>query len=134
MERDLRWIKKESKYGVANNIRVENVDMVEIMLELKGIEEVSKYISNFIYKDKIEETKQLMELFDKITRKELNTPDDYVEMYDNNFYTYTDWKSLVDSEKDQTDELTEKELENELKDENFGSVWKLPCGWYVQYV
>ena len=28
----------------------------------------------------------------------------------------------------------EKELENELKDENFGSVWKLPCGWYVQYV
>lgn len=104
------------------------------MLELKGIEEVSKYISNFIYKDKIEETKQLMELFDKITRKELNTPDDYVEMYDNNFYTYTDWKSLVDSEKDQTDGLTEKELENELKDENFGSVWKLPCGWYVQYV
>ncbi len=25
MERDLRWIKKESKYGVANNIRVEEV-------------------------------------------------------------------------------------------------------------
>ena len=96
--------------------------------------EVSKGVSNFIYKDNIQATKEMMNVFDKISRRKLNITDDYIEMYDNNFYTYENWEKLVESEKDQTDGLSENELLKELNDEKFGSIWKLPCGWYLQYV
>ena len=80
------------------------------------IKKVSQGISNPSYKDNLQATKELMELFDylkehPITRlmaeKPLETWEDYVRMYDDNFYTYSTWDELVDSEEEQTDGLTE---------------------------
>lgn len=96
------------------------------------IKKVSEQISNCMYDGNIQATKELMELFNSIARKPLSTADDYIQMYDNNFYTYSTWDELVASEQEQSDGLTEEELKSELK--NHTSVWRLPCGWYIQYV
>lgn len=107
------------------------------MMENKMIQDVAHDISNFIYWNNLEATKQLMELFDTIANglhRKLGSAQDYVNMYDDNFYTYETWEELVDSEIDQTDGLTEEELKRELEDNVHGSVWQLPCGWFVQYV
>ena len=100
----------------------------------EAIKSVAEGISNCVYWNNLQAVKELMELFNKIARKELKTPDDYIDMYDDCFYTYQSWKALVESEKDQSDGLTEDELKRELEDNEHGSVWQLPCGWYVQYV
>lgn len=97
------------------------------------VEIVSWNLSNWTYHGNIEATEQLMELFDTINvpkRYRLNTPEDYILMYDDNFYTYHTWEALVKSEEDQTDGLTEEECKEELNH----TIWQLPCGWYVQYV
>jgi hypothetical protein len=97
------------------------------------IEIVSYGLSNWTYHSNLEATEQLMELFDTIDvpkRYRLNTPEDYILMYDDNFYTYHNWEALVKSEADQTDGLTEEECKAELNH----TIWQLPCGWYVQYV
>ena len=62
--------------------------------------------------------------------KPLETWEDYVRMYDDNFYTYSTWDELVKSEEEQTDGLTEIECRMEINN----TIFKLPCGWYVQYV
>ena len=100
----------------------------------EAIKSVAEGISNYIYRNNLQVTKELMELFNRIARKELKTADDYIDMYDDCFYTYQSWEALVESEKDQNDGLTEEELKRELEDNEHGSVWQLPCGWYVQYV
>lgn len=94
------------------------------------VKKVAENISNFIYKENLQATKELMELFDYITRKPLETSEDYVRMYDENFYTYENFDKLVKSEEEQTDGLTEIECRMEINH----TIWKLPCGWYVQYV
>lgn len=97
------------------------------------IEFVSWNISNHIYHGNLEATKQLMELFNTIDvprRYKLNNPEDYINMYDDNFYTYWTWEALVKSETDQSNGLTEEECREELGK----TIWQLPCGWYVQYV
>lgn len=96
------------------------------------IKKVSENISNCMYDGNLQATKELMELFDSISKKQLHTVDDYIQMYDNNFYTYSTWAELVASEQEQSDGLTEEELKSEF--ENHTSIWQLPCGWYVQYV
>lgn len=101
--------------------------------------EISRNISNTSYKDNLQAVVELVEQFDVIYaigeygflhEKPLDTWEDYVRMYDDNFYTYQTWQELVDSEKDQNDGLTEDELITEMG----STVWQLPCGWYVQYV
>ena len=94
------------------------------------IKNVAWNISNYLYEDNLEATRQLMELFDKITRKPLSTWKDYVRMYDDSFYTYRTWEELVRSEAEQNDGLTEEECKEQLGE----TIWQLPCGWYVQYV
>lgn len=104
------------------------------------IKKVSENISNFIYKENLQATKELMELFDYIkkerpfgdwvSRKPLETAEDYIRMYDDNYYTYQTWDELIESEEEQTDGLTEIECRMEINH----TIWKLPCGWYVQYV
>lgn len=100
---------------------MKNIDMVK---------QVAPGISNVLYLKNEKATQQLMELFDKLSRVELKTADDYIKMYDDNFYTYPTWKELLDSEKDSTDGLTEEECKEQLNE----TIWQLPCGWYVQYV
>lgn len=97
------------------------------------IEITSWNLSNSLYHGNIEATKQLMELFETIDiprRYRLNTPKDYIDMYDDNFYTYHNWEALVKSEEEQTNGFTEEECREELGK----TIWQLPCGWFVQYV
>lgn len=100
---------------------------------------VSWGISNSSYQNNLEATKQLMELFDnivdkfnnKVVHRTLNTPEDYINMYDDNFYTYWTWEELVQSEIEQsTFGMTEEECKAQLNK----TIFQLPCGWYVQYV
>ena len=102
------------------------------------IKKISQGISNTSYQDNLQATKELMELFDylkehPITRlmaeKPLKTWEDYVRMYDDNFYTYSTWDELVESEEEQNG-LMEIECRMEINH----TIFKLPCGWYVQYV
>jgi hypothetical protein len=95
------------------------------------VEKVANNISNFFYRGNLQATKELMELFDKIPfLRELKNTEEYVNTYDDHFYTYKTWEDLVTSEAEQTDGLTEEECEEELSK----TIWQLPCGWYVQYV
>lgn len=91
---------------------------------------VAESISNPMYNENLQITKELIELFDKISRKPLKTAEDYVKFYDDNFYTYTTWEELVASEEELIDGFTEIECKEQLNK----SIWQLPCGWYVQYV
>lgn len=96
-------------------------------------EYISNNLSNFLYENNTRATHQLCNLLERIANKrkiKLNTPDDYIRMYDDNFYTYSTWGELVESEADQNEGLTEEEL----KEQKNKTVWRLPCGWYVQYV
>jgi hypothetical protein len=95
------------------------------------VKKVAHDISNFFYRDNLQAVKELIELFDRLPFvRELKNAEEYVEVYDNNFYTYKTWEDLVKSEEEQTDGLTEKECQEELGK----TIWQLPCGWYVQYV
>lgn len=97
------------------------------------IEIVSYGLSNWTYHGNLEATEQLMELFNTIDvprRYKLNTPEDYINMYDDNFYTYQTWEALVESEEEQNEGLTEEECKEQLNH----TIWQLPCEWYVQYV
>ena len=104
-----------------------------------GISVVSWGISNSSYHGNMEATTQLIELFDKvvdklnnkITHRVLNAPEDYINMYDDNFYTYWTWEELVQSEIEQGEfGMTEEQCKEQLGK----FIWQLPCGWYVQYV
>lgn len=103
------------------------------------IEIVSWNLSNFLYHGNLEATEQLMELFNeivdkfnnKVTHRVLETPEDYIDMYDDNFYSYQTWEELVESELEQMPYgLTEEECRGQLNK----TIFQLPCGWYVQYV
>lgn len=96
------------------------------------IKTISWNLSNPSYNGNFEATKQLVELFNKIKipHRPLNTSKDYVDMYDDNFYTYWTWEALVQSEAEQNNGFTEEECKEELNK----TIWQLPCGWYVQYV
>lgn len=103
------------------------------------IEIVSWGLSNHTYHGNLEATEQLINLFDKIVdrfnnklvHRTLKTPEDYINMYDDNFYTYWTWEELVQSELEQGDDgITEAECHLEFDK----TIFRLPCGWYVQYV
>ena len=96
----------------------------------REIEIISYGLSNPSYNGNLEATEQLVSLFNKITRRPLKTLEDYIRMYDDNFYTYWTWEALVKSEEEQNEGLTEEECHMEFNK----TIWKLPCGWYVQYV
>lgn len=94
------------------------------------VEIISYNLSNYTYHGNLEATGQLISLFNRISKKPLRTPEDYINMYDWNFYTYHTWEALVKSEEEQNNGLTEEECKEELNK----TIWQLPCGWYVQYV
>ena len=96
----------------------------------KEVEIISYGISNPTYNGNLEATRQLVELFDRITTSPLKTPEDYIRMYDDSFYTYHTWEALVKSEAEQSEGMTEEECKEYLN----ATIWQLPCGWYVQYV
>ncbi len=94
--------------------------------------DVAMNISNFMYADNLQATKELMELFDSLTdllKTKPSTYEEYVNIYDDHFCTFTDWNSLVESESYCDDGLTEEECKDQLNK----TIFQLPCGWYVQY-
>lgn len=97
------------------------------------VAKIAAGLANSLYRTNLQATRELINLFDKLSGKPLNAAEDYIEMYEDNFFTYPTWDALVESEKEQTDGLTEEELRAEFEKEP-GSIWRLPCGWYVQYV
>lgn len=99
---------------------MKNIDMVK---------QVASELPNVLYRNKEEVTQQLMELLDKLSKVELKTADDYIKIYDENFFTYPTWEALVYSEA-YIGGLTEEECKEQLNQ----TIWQLPCGWYVQYV
>lgn len=99
-------------------------------MENNLIKEVSQGISNFNFSSNIQATKELMELFQEISKTQLTSADDYINMYDDNFYAYETFEELVLSEEEQNEGLTREQCINEINK----SIWKLPCGWCVQYV
>ncbi len=101
-----------------------------MIINKENIELVAKNLSNFTYEDNLQATKELIELFNSISKRELKDYQDYVKMYDDHFYTYQTWEDLIKSELECADGLTEEECKEEINI----SIWKLPCGWYVQYV
>jgi hypothetical protein len=104
------------------------------------VKDVAVGLSNFTYANNLQATKELMELFDYLkeskilgayeSSKPLENIKDYIKMYDENFYTYQTWEALVKSEEEQSDGWTEDECRAEINQ----TIFKLPCGWYVQYV
>lgn len=100
------------------------------------VKEVANRLSNPTYSNDLQATKELMELFDYINESKnlgvhkLENAEDYIKMYDDSFYTYQTWDELVQSEEEQTYGLTEIECRMEINN----TIFRLPCGWYVQYV
>lgn len=94
------------------------------------VKEVSSGLSNFTYHGNFQATEELINLFDRILKHKPQTAAEYIKAYDDNFYTYHTWKELIDSEKEQSDGLTEDECRSEIGK----TIWQLPCGWFVQYV
>ena len=101
-------------------------------MKLTNVEckKVAENISNPMYSENLQATQELIELFNEISRKPLQTAEDYVKFYDDNFYTFSTWDSLIQSEEEQTDGLTEIECRMEINQ----TIFQLHCGWYVQYV
>ena len=97
---------------------------------------VQRSISNFLYKNDFQATKELMMLFNRITKenrflsRSLDSWKDYIKMYDESFYTFLTFKALVDSEKEQSEGMTEEEIKEQIGI----TIWQLPCGWFIQYV
>lgn len=94
------------------------------------IEFISYSLSNPLYHGNLTATEQLIFLFNRLSKHPLKTHEDYINMYDDNFYTYRTWEELVKSEADQSNGFTKEECIEQLNK----TIWKLPCGWYVQYV
>ncbi|MCX4355906.1 MAG: hypothetical protein OSJ43_06730 [Oscillospiraceae bacterium] len=94
------------------------------------VKEVSEFLPNKAYKGNLVATEQLMSLLSEKSDKPLVTSGDYLDFYNDNCLTYTSWKKLVESEKEESSPLTEEELLNLI---GF-IIYKLPCGWFVWFI
>lgn len=101
------------------------------MLSQDEILKVSHNISNCSYDNNLEATEQLINVLDFALKHPCKTWEEYVKAYDDSFYTYPTFESLVKSEKEQGFYgFTEEECKEQINQ----SIWQLPCGWYVQVV
>ena len=94
------------------------------------IKMVSINISNPLYHGNIETTKQLIKAIEKYVGRSITDWKEYVSIYDWSGFTFKTWEQLLESEKEQSDPMNETECIEELNH----SIFKLPCGWYVQFV
>lgn len=60
----------------------------------------------------------------------LESADDYINAWEWSFYRYYSWKSLVESEYEQPEGMTEEECKEALNK----CIFELPCGLFVQWV
>ena len=78
-------------------------------MDINLIKKVANNILNPNYNENLQATQELIELFNKISRKPLQTAEEYVNFYDDYFYTYKTWEELVQSEEELFDGFTEIE-------------------------
>lgn len=101
------------------------------MMNKRDIETMANGILYPLYEGNFEATEQLVELMDRIAKEPLITREDYVQMYEDHLYTFPTWEELLASEVEQGSfGLSEEECLEQLDK----TIWRLPCGWYVQYV
>ena len=93
------------------------------------VEEVSDGLTNPVYRGNLEATAQVMNVLERQTSKSLTTVRDYVQAYDDSYYTYVSWDDLLKSEREIGEYgLTEQECLAQLGQ----TIFQLSCGWYVQ--
>lgn len=98
---------------------------------IMDIKQVSQNVPESVYGDNLQATRELMDLLDDISDKPMLTWEDYVSMYENSFFTYKTWDELVCSEEEMEGEgMTEEECRAAIGK----TIWRLPCGWFVQKV
>lgn len=102
----------------------------DVIMNKQLIYNVSRSLSNIIYRNNLQATEELMNLLVSLSKNPLNDETDYLMMYDMGFFTFQTWEKLLQSENECSDGLTEEQC----KDQIGKSIWQLPCGWYVQYV
>ena len=100
------------------------------MMDKTLIVQVSQGVTNFLYRNNLQATEELMRLLDSLSECSLIKAEDYIKVYDDNFFTFATWEELLKSEEECADGLTELECKEQIGK----SIWQLPCGWYVQYV
>ena len=99
-------------------------------IDSKLIENVSKNIYDNMYKNNTDATKELIELLNKISNNTLKGWKDYIDMYNQHFYTYKNLDELINEEKKLSNGFNKRKCNSELNK----SIWELPCGLVVQYV
>lgn len=84
------------------------------------------------YRGDFEATRAMAEvLSSKAKPGLLNTPADYVNLYDGCFFTFKSWAELVESEKEEGEfALTEEQLKEQIG----RTIFQLPNGWYLERV
>ena len=100
------------------------------MMDKTLIVQVSQGVTNSLYRNNLQATEELMRLLDSLSECSLIKAEDYIKVYDDNFFTFATWEELLKSEEECADGL----MELECKEQIGKSIWRLPCGWYVQYV
>lgn len=95
-----------------------------------NIEEISYGLSSYRYHGNFQATEELIDLFNKISKKPLETTEDYIIFYDDHFYTYPTWEAFIQDEIRQNNGMTEEKCKEQVNK----TIWKLPCEWIVQYV
>lgn len=99
-------------------------------MDIESVTKISMNLSNPIYKGNLQATEELIFLFDRILKKKPEKPEEYIEAYNSNFFTFRNWTELMESERMCADGLSEEQCKEQIGK----SIWRLPCGLYVQYV
>lgn len=93
---------------------------------------ISSVVSNCLYRDNMQATRELVELLDNVCKScSLTIPDDYIKAYDDLCFTYKTFEELIESELEQgVYGFTYEECSSEIGK----SIFQLPCGLWVQLV
>lgn len=93
---------------------------------------ISRGISNYLYRDNMQATQELVDLLETVCKNgALTTPDDYIKAYDDLCFTYKTFDALLESENEQGEYGFSPE---ECCAEIGKSIFQLPCGWWVQLI
>jgi hypothetical protein len=104
--------------------KLNEVEVKEMAYNLDMTEEQAKETMETFYALKINNNFRL-------NHTELDTVNDYIKEYETNWYRYTSFDALVESEKEQSCYgLTEEECYEMLGE----AIFKLNCGLYIQSV
>lgn len=93
---------------------------------------ISCGLSNTLYHENIQATRELIELLERVCKNSaLTSPADYIKAYDDLCFTYKTFDALLESENEQGEYGFSPE---ECRAEIGKSIFQLPCGWWVQFV